>query len=96
MDSAVFKALGDPNRLAIFDMLRDGELCACHILERLNISQPTLSHHMSVLVSSGLVNVRKSGQWNYYSISVSKLDEVAGFLGGIRTDLRRAAVVLPD
>ena len=62
-----FKALSDPNRLKIMNMLSNGELCACRILEALKITQPTLSHHMSCLCESNLVKCRKDGKWMYYS-----------------------------
>ena len=64
-----FKVLSDPNRLMIIDMLSCGELCACVILEKFNITQPTLSHHMKSLCDSGLVVGRKEGKWMYYSLS---------------------------
>jgi ArsR family transcriptional regulator len=64
-----FKALSDPNRLMIVDMLSCGELCACVILEEFNITQPTLSHHMKTLCDCGLVNGRKEGKWTYYSLN---------------------------
>jgi len=65
----VFKAFCDINRLMILEMLRNGERCACILLEKLNISQPTLSHHMRILCDSGIVVPRKAGKWTYYSIS---------------------------
>jgi len=65
----LFKTLSDPNRLMIVDMLSCGELCACVILEKFNITQPTLSHHMKSLCDNGLVNSRKEGKWTYYSLS---------------------------
>ena len=65
----LFKVLSDPNRLMIIDMLSCGELCACVILEKFNITQPTLSHHMKSLCDSGLVFGRKEGKWIYYSLS---------------------------
>ena len=65
----MLKALADENRLRIFRMLTGGEICACKILEQLNITQPTLSHHMRILVKSGLVNSRKDAQWMRYSVN---------------------------
>lgn len=65
----IFKALGDPNRLKILNMLCKGELCACMILEKFNISQPTLSHHMKILCDCGIVNKRRDGKWIYYSVN---------------------------
>ena len=64
-----FKVLSDPNRLMIIDMLSCGELCACVILEKFNITQPTLSHHMKSLCDSELVVGRKEGRWTYYSLN---------------------------
>lgn len=66
--ASVFKALSDPNRLMIVDMLSCGELCACAILEKFSITQPTLSHHMKTLCDCGLVQTRKEGKWSYYSL----------------------------
>ena len=63
----LYKALSDPNRLMIMDMLSCGELCACEILEKFKLTQPTLSHHMSILCDCKLVNGRKEGKWTYYS-----------------------------
>jgi len=70
LDSAkVFKAFCDENRLMILEMLQSGEKCACVLLEKLNIVQSTLSHHMKILVESGIVSARNEGKWTYYSIS---------------------------
>lgn len=65
----IFKAFCDANRLAILEMLRSGEKCACVLLEKLRITQPTLSHHMNILCESGIVSPRKEGKWTHYSIS---------------------------
>ena len=67
----IFKAFCDENRLTILEMLQSGEKCACVLLERLNITQPTLSHHMKILVDSGIVAARKKGKWTYYSINAA-------------------------
>ena len=65
----IFKAFCDENRIRILKLLRSGEKCACKLLEELNISQPTLSHHMKILCDSGIVAGRKEGKWMHYSIS---------------------------
>lgn len=67
--STVFKAFCDENRIRILKLLRTGEKCACVLLEDLQITQPTLSHHMKTLCDSGIVVGRKEGKWTYYSIS---------------------------
>ena len=64
----IFKALCDENRIRILKLLRTGEKCACKLLEELNISQPTLSHHMKILCDSEIVTGRKEGKWMHYSI----------------------------
>ncbi|CAI3540668.1 MAG: ArsR/SmtB family transcription factor [Clostridium neonatale] len=69
LNSRVFKAFCDENRLMILEMLQTGEKCACHLLDQMNISQSTLSHHMKILCESGIVVSRKEGKWTYYSIS---------------------------
>ena len=81
----IFKALSDTNRLMIIDMLSCGELCACLILEKFNITQPTLSHHMKTLCDSGLVNGRKEGKWVYYSLNNETVSNVKTFINNITT-----------
>ena len=75
-----FKALSDPNRLVIVDLLSCGELCACVILEKLQITQPTLSHHMKSLCDCNLVNKRKEGKWMYYSLNCEIVKNFRDFL----------------
>lgn len=65
----IFKAFCDEKRLMILDILKSGEMCACELLEKLNIGQSTLSHHMKILCDSGIVVARKEGKWSHYSIS---------------------------
>ena len=76
----LFKVLSDPNRVMIVDMLSCGELCACKILEKFNITQPTLSHHMKILCDSGLVRGRKDGKWMHYSINTSVSENAINLL----------------
>ena len=67
--AAIFKAFCDENRIRIIKLLRSGEKCACKLLEEINVTQPTLSHHMKILCDSGVVVGRKEGKWMHYSIS---------------------------
>ena len=67
--AAIFKAFCDENRIKIIKLLRTGEKCACNLLEEINVTQPTLSHHMKILCDSGIVVGRKEGKWTHYSIS---------------------------
>lgn len=68
-DAKIFKAFCDENRLRILEMLQTGEKCACTLEKELPIGQSTLSHHMKILVESGIVYVRKDKKWSYYSLS---------------------------
>ena len=70
----VFKAFADGNRIRILEILCEGEYCACVLLDDLKISQPTLSHHMKILCDAGIVNSRRDGKWNYYSINPDGCD----------------------
>lgn len=67
--ATVFKAFCDENRLQIIKMLQSGEKCACKILENVEIGQSTLSHHMKILIDSGIVCARNEGKWTHYSLS---------------------------
>lgn len=77
----ILKALADDTRMQIFEMLRGDTLCGCKILEQLNITQPTLSHHMKVLCDCGLVKEEKDWKWTYYTLACCKLNEMLDFLG---------------
>lgn len=84
MDVALIcKALSDSNRLEIVQMLSEGEKCGCKLLERFEITQPTLSHHMKTLVESGMVNDRKEGKWHYYSLNTETFSEFKKYIEDI-------------
>ena len=76
----ILKALGEETRIHIFELLRTGKFCACNILEKLNITQPTLSHHMKILCDSGIVIAEKDWKWTHYSLNEDKLQEVLDYL----------------
>lgn len=76
----VFKAFCDENRVRILQLLDSGEKCACHLLEEMKITQPTLSHHMKILCDSGIVVGRKEGKWMHYSISEEGVAYATDFL----------------
>ena len=80
---SIFKALSDENRIRILKMLRSGEKCACKLLEELNITQPTLSHHMKILCDAQLVNSRKEGKWMHYSINCEGVKKVRTLMQGL-------------
>ena len=79
----IIKALSDVNRVLIINYLSKGELCACKILEKFDITQPTLSHHMKILSDCGLVNGRKEGKWIHYSLNMDKVKQFQTFISNL-------------
>ncbi len=86
INARIFKALSDSNRLKIIDILSCGEKCACELLESFKFTQPTLSHHMKVLMDCGLIKSRKEGLWNHYSLNNTNMNKIMLFMMTIMTD----------
>ena len=82
--AVIFKAFCDENRIRILELLQGGEKCACKLLEELNITQPTLSHHMKILCDSGIVEGRKEGKWMHYSISPCGINSALDYLNDLK------------
>ena len=82
----LFKAMADENRLQIIDMLSCGEMCACKILEKFNITQPTLSYHMKILTECGLVNAVRDGAWMRYSLNEANIELLKQFFACLTTE----------
>jgi len=74
-NALIFKAFCDESRLRIIDLIKQGETCSCVLLEDLTITQPTLSHHMKILIDGGIVTFRKQGKYTMYSLSTEGLNE---------------------
>ncbi len=71
-----YKALGDETRLKIMRMLSEQEMCVCEIIDRLNITQPAVSHHLKILRQAGFVKDSRDGKWIYYSLNEDVFAEV--------------------
>ena len=87
--SRLFKALGDPARVKILNLLATGDepTCACELIPALGLSQPTVSHHLKKLTDAGLLRREQRGVWAYYSIdpdAVAQLGAIADLTGGRR------------
>lgn len=67
--SKILKAISDPKRLRVIDMLSCGELCATEILSSFDVGQSTISHDMKILIGARIVNDRKIGKYTYYSLN---------------------------
>jgi ArsR family transcriptional regulator len=81
--AGVFKAVADPARLRLLSIIANhdgGEACVCDLTEPLDLSQPTVSHHLKVLVEAGLVTREKRGKWAYYAVVPAALDALGGVL----------------
>jgi ArsR family transcriptional regulator len=78
----VAKALGDPVRLQLVDVLRKhaGEVCVCELVPLFEISQPTLSHHLKKLREAGIVDSQRRGLWAYYYVRPEALKELSAWL----------------
>ena len=83
--AGIFKAFCDENRIRILKLLQTGEKCACVLLDDLQITQPTLSHHMKILCDSGVVVGRREGKWTHYSISPEGAARVLEHLKALTT-----------
>jgi ArsR family transcriptional regulator len=80
--AAVAKALGDPVRLQLVDVLRmhAGKVCVCELVPLFDISQPTLSHHLGKLRAAGIVDSERRGLWAYYYVKPEALEELSTWL----------------
>ena len=78
----VAKALGDPIRLQLVDVLRThaGKVCVCELVPLFDVSQPTLSHHLKKLRDAGLVDSERQGLWAYYYVIPERLEELSAWL----------------
>ena len=81
-----FKALADPNRLRLLSIVKAGSdsgTCVCDLTEPLDLGQPTVSHHLKILVDAGLLHREKRGTWAYYSLVPGALEQTAGLLASL-------------
>lgn len=83
--AAVLKALAEPTRLRLVSMIaahENAQACVCDLTEPVGLSQPTVSHHLKVLVDAGLVEREQRGKWAYYRLVPGVLDTLAAILTG--------------
>ena len=80
--AAIAKALGDPIRLQLVDVLRKhaGKVCVCELVPLFDVSQPTLSHHLKVLREAGIVDSERRGLWAYYYVIPEAVKELTAWL----------------
>lgn len=84
MYANVFKALSDENILKLFENILMGENCACKLINKVDVSQPTMSYHLRYLTESGLVDSIKEGIWKKHTVNLDKLDELITYLMSLK------------
>ena len=88
---AGFKALSDPLRIQIIELLRSQELCVCELCEQLEVSQSKLSFHLKNLKEANLIRSRQQGRWMYYSLNIAQFVTLEQYLA----EYRRLDDILP-
>ena len=83
--NAFFKALNDPTRREILELLKKSDLTAGEIANRFMISKPSISHHLDLLKQAGLVQSVKEGQYIYYSLNTTVMDEIVKWFIELKT-----------
>jgi ArsR family transcriptional regulator len=85
--AALLKAIAEPTRLRLLSLVAaadGGEACVCDLIDPVGLSQPTVSHHLKILVDAGLLTRSKRGVWAYYRLVPGRLDQITEVLGGHR------------
>ena len=81
--AAGFKALADPTRLRLISLVaaqQNGEACVCELIDPVGLSQPTVSHHLKILVDAGILTREQRGKWAYYRLVPESLDTLAALI----------------
>jgi ArsR family transcriptional regulator len=97
--AATLKALADPARLRILSLIAaqpGSEACVCHLTEPIGLSQPTMTHHLQILHSAGLLDREKRGAWVYYRILPARLEEIRAALATRLPRSKATAVNAPS
>ncbi len=86
--AGLLKALAEPTRLQLLSLVAahdGGEACVCDLTEPVGLSQPTVSHHLKILVDTGLLTREKRGVWAYYALVPERMNQIAQALGDFTT-----------
>ena len=100
--NTIFKALNDPTRRQMLDLLREGDLTAGEIADQFSMTKPSISHHLDLLKQAGLVDSTKKGQYITYTLNTTVLDELLAWLIGftgspvLNTSPPKVNVTTPD
>ena len=75
-----FKAIGDMNRLKLLELIIKGESCGCTLIDKINVTQPTMHYHINILEAAGIVVSKKEGKWRKLDTNKSSIDEMIEYL----------------
>ncbi|SHN11341.1 autorepressor SdpR family transcription factor [Mucilaginibacter sp. OK098] len=90
--NALFKALNDPTRRGILELLKEKDLTAGEIADQFNISKPSISHHLDLLRQAGLVVSVKEGQFIYYSLNTTVMDEMLKWIINLQSQKNKKSL----
>ncbi len=92
----LFKALADPTRLRLINLIGDDEVCVCFFVEVLKINQPKISRHLAYLRRAGVVSARRDGKWIHYRLAVPPDSHAAKIFGEVRAAMRNDDAMKSD
>jgi ArsR family transcriptional regulator len=92
----LFRALGDPTRLRLLNLMADQEICVCYFTEVIGAPQPKISRHLAYLRKAGIVAARREGKWMHYSLAVPSNPQVASVLKSVLEALQRDKALQRD
>ena len=87
--NSLFKALNDPTRREIVELLKGGDMTAGEIADHFDISKPSISHHLDLLKQADIVSSEKKGQFIYYSLNTTVLDEIISWFLGLKSNKKK-------
>ncbi|MGV8174281.1 MAG: ArsR/SmtB family transcription factor [Methanothrix sp.] len=93
IEAEIFKAMADPCRLKILQLLKEGELCVCEIMVGLGRPQSSTSHHLSILKDAGLIRERKDGRWSRYRLSEGAVIEMLNLANLMKFNVKSEAAI---
>ena len=79
-----FKALGDKNRLTLFEQVLKGETCGCTLINKVEVTQPTMTYHLNILEDASLISSRKEGVWRKLDVNDKIIDDMINYLNGLK------------
>lgn len=85
--NTIFKALNDPSRREILELLKSGDMTAGDIADHFEMSKPSISHHLDLLKQAGLISQMKKGQFRFYSLNMTVLDELINWAFTLKADV---------